>query len=418
MGLPSIGQCVNPILIGWALIYNFYMINLTIASEVVGDTSSEISKKDLADRVYKDLTANKETCEGILSRVKWSLDFQKRIGNDIPWSPEAIKERISGNLIGFIAETVSEKIPLLDAQTVFNPGKIPLESLKVVSPQEFAGSDSNKKGDVLAHMLRKSFEEKPLKMFDPNIRLKNNPVIGMFKEERRKSGAPQVPSQEYGRQLREYMVRMKEEMEEETIKSYAYGEVKEKDGSVTPAGEFFGQTAISDGIVIKEGEPVGIFEVKAYKAEELDKAMLLIRKSGKEATYFKGTAADFGKKYPGADKEQYNIGADIDKEVAFVDILRGLTGKGTDMGADNLVLLRFPNDIPDNLLTQYGEMVVSYGFTNVVIQKLPFSREELEIIAKEVIKSRWSILNFQLLKGNNFANRDLNVLHEYANSEE
>ena len=88
------------------------------------------------------------------------------------------------------------------------------------------------------------------------------------------------------------------------------------------------------------------------------------------------------------------------------------------MGADNLVLLRFPNDIPDNLLTQYGEMVVSYGFTNVVIQKLPFSREELEIIAKEVIKSRWSILNFQLLKGNNFANRDLNVLHEYANSEE
>ncbi len=397
------------------------MINSAVASEVVSDTSLEISKKDLADRIYKDLTSDKGACEEILSRVKWSLDFQKRIGNEIPWSPEAIKERISGNLIGFIAETVSEKIPLSDAQTVFNPRKIPLESLKVVSPQKFTGLPSNKKSDILADGIRRSLNEKPLRIFDPNVRLKNNPAIEMFKEGRRKSGAPQVSPQEYGRQLREYMALMEEEMEKELIKGYAYGEVREKDGSVTPAGEFFGGTVIPDGIVTKEGEeeePVGIFEVKAYTAEELDRAMALIRKSGKEATYFKGTAADFSKKYPGADKEQYGIGVDIDKEVAFVDILRGLTGEGTGTGVENLVLLRFPNDIPDNLLIQYGEMIVSYGFTNVVIQKLPFSREELNIIAKEVIKSRWSILSLQLLKGKNFSSRDLDVLHKYANSEE
>lgn len=394
------------------------MSNSTATLEVVSDITSEISKQDLADQVHKGLIADKVACEEMLARVKWSLDLQNRSGNKITWGPEAIKGRISGNLIGFIAEAVSEKIPLSNAQTVFNPQTIPLEALKVVSPQEFADSTSNAKGDILAYMLRRSFEEKPFKFLDPKVRVKNNPLIDMFKKERRESGASQVSSQEYGIELGKYLVRMKDAMEEEVIEGYAHEKAREKDGSVTPAGEFIKATVIPDGIVTdKEGYPVGVFEVKAYDAEELGDAMFLIRKRGREATYFKGTAANFGKMYPGADKEQYSIGVDIDKEVAFVDILRGLTGKGTDMGAGNLVLLRFPNDIPDNLLIQYGEMIVSYGFTNVVIQKLPFSREELDIIAREVIKSKWGTLSFQSLRGSNFSERDLEVLRKYAGIE-
>ena len=106
----------------------------------------------------------------------------------------------------------------------------------------------------------------------------------------------------------------------------------------------------------------------------------------------------------------------VDGEVAFVDILRGLAGLGPERDSHNLVVLRFPGDIPDNLLIQYGEMIVSYGFRNVVIQKLPFSGEKLDIIARELVKAQWSSLISHSSKGN-FSNRELGVLKEYAGIE-
>ncbi len=99
--------------------------------------------------------------------------------------------------------------------------------------------------------------------------------------------------------------------------------------------------------------------------------------------------------------------------MAFVDILRGLAGLGPERDSHNLVILRFPNDIPDNLLKQYGEMIVAYGFRNVVIQKLLFSGEELDVIARELVKTQWSGLISHSSKGN-FSNRELGVLKDYA----
>lgn len=384
--------------------------------EQIDDLSPESFKHKLAEQVYRELIGDSVKCAELLARVKWSMGVQKRGGRDVPWSSDAAEGKLSGNLRGLVAEAVSEGMPLLEAQTVFNSKGVTLEKFSVVSPQEFAGSPSNKKGDVLSHLLKQSLKNKPLQAFDPTVRMKNNPIIATFKAERETAKAPEVSREEYNRQIRAYLEEARKHMEEEIVQGYAYAPVREKGGSITPAGEWYGSTVIPDALIIDQDVPVGIVEVKAYQADELAKLLALIRTTGKESIRYTGTADQFGKTYSGAEKDPYSLGADLNGEVAFVDILRGLAGLGRGKTLDNLVVLRFPNDIPDNLLSQYGEVAVSCGFSNVVIQKLPFSGEELDIIAKELVKAQWSDLSSHSTKAN-FSDRELRVLKTYAGIE-
>jgi len=377
------------------------------SQQVVTGITPEISKKNLAQEVYSDRKLGKE----IVEKAKWSLDIQKQNGNKIPWSPEATEEKLSGYLRGLVAEAVSNKISLTSAQNVFTYGDTTLAALKVVSPQEYAGSITNRKGDVLSHILAESFEKKPLRVFDPNIHLNDNLIISQFKLDRLISGAPRVSPQDYAIELRRYMENKKDKMQEEIIKGYAYAPKK----GDTIAGEWYDSTVIPDGIILdKEGVPAGVLEVKAYSpADELAFLLKKIEEGGKSSTYFEGKASDFGKTYPGANIDNYKMGVELDKETEFVDIIRGVSGKGADRDASNLVLLRFPSDIPDNLLMQYGEKIVSCGYRNVVIQKLPFSGEELNVIAKEIVKHQWGNLDLQLYKLN-FSNREIEVFKNWA----
>ncbi len=395
------------------------MSKTNLSPEVSSNTSSEISKQSLANKVFESLVKDKIVGEEILSKVKWSLGVQKRgRGDVIPWDPEAATQRISGNLRGFVAEEVSKLVAFSGAKTVFkSTDDITLENLKIASPQEFSHSHTNKKGDVLGYLLRKSLKEKPLRVFDSSIRMKNNPVVHRFKEERARNKSPNVPSQEYGRQLREYIRTVEGDTNDQIVQGYTYGPVREKDGSTTPAGEWYKNTVIPDSLIIDGDTPVGIVEVKAYQTDELGALLSLIRAGGKQAIRYKGTAADFGKTYTGAEKEHFNLGVDLNGEIDFVDIVRGLSGNGEERDVHNLVVLRFPSDIPDNLLVQYGEMISSYGYQNIVIQKLPFSNLELDTIAKEIVKSQWGNLSFQLLEGDNYSNRELSVLEKYYKGE-
>jgi hypothetical protein len=381
--------------------------------------SVETPKQDLAQEVYKEITSDKELCGEILSKVKWSLSIQKNGEKSGPWNPELAKERISGNLRGMVAEAVSEKIPLSDAETIYSSKNTDLGSYKTVSSQEFSNAPTNRKGDVLSHLLKKSLEEKPLQVFDPNIRDSNNPIVQQFKKERKLNNEPKVSPEEYIKLLKTYMKTQKENYNEDIIRGYTWAMIKGKNGKVDiPAGEWFGSTVIPDRLVVDgNGKLAGILEDKAYPADELAKLFSIIKEKGKQAVFYHGTAADFGKTFRGADDEPYTIGADLDKETTFADIIGALKEGASEKGADNLVVLRFPADMPDNLLNQYGEMISSYGYQNVVIQKLPFSVGELEVIAKEVVKSHWNNLLLQLGKDRNFSDRELNVLREYAGIE-
>ncbi len=384
---------------------------LPVATEA--PISSDEAKQEFAQKIYTEVLKDEGACEETLSRLKWSLSFSRVKG--IPWNEEASTQRMVGGLRGFFAEYVGDRLPVSMAETVYSSREIPLADLNIISPRDYVESPTNRKGDVLGTALNTSFEEHPMHLFgaDP---LHNKILIEKFEEERRKNHAPKVSYEERQRLLQEYLARTEETITREFKEGMVYGEVKEGKGKF-PAGEIFASTVIPDGILVNaEGAGVGVVEVKAYTADELSRLLELTRNSPTGAVQYTGKASDFGRTYAGASMESFTLGADVAKEVAFIDTVRDLIG-GSETGGDNennLIVLRFPADIPNNLLVQYGERIVNYGFPNVVIQKLPLSGPELDIIAKEIVKSRWGAIGMQLLKKQNFADREIKVLAKYV----
>ena len=165
---------------------------------------------------------------------------------------------------------------------------------------------------------------------------------------------------------------------------------------------------------------LGSVEVKAYDADELATLIGKIRNnegSQDSGTRFKvkGTASEFGKKFPGADQVVFNMGFDINKEVGFVDFIRGVSKGDPDLYEQNIVALRFPNDIPDNLLNQLVQLIVDYGYPNVVIQKLPLSTQEIDVISKKLIEDTFSDIWLQILPIN-FSEKEIDLLKKFINT--
>ncbi|OGC45595.1 hypothetical protein A2V49_03830 [candidate division WWE3 bacterium RBG_19FT_COMBO_34_6] len=350
--------------------------------------------------------------------MKWSISFQKNRDESIPWNEKRSLEHLSGNLRGIVAEEISLELSPNAIETVFSSKDFSLKKLAIKLPQNFTDALTNRKGDVLGAALAHSLKEKPLEIFnkdkiDPRIKTQ-------FDMELLKTGSPRLPAPEYYKKLNDYIEDLERGVAEDFMKN-TWGKVKEKDSTITPAGEFYDQTTIPDAIIGNENnEMIGFIEVKAYTSDELAALLKLIRQRiedhGSNSPHYEGTASNFGKNYPGAEKEKFTMGVDLDKEIKFLDTLRGLVNGEPDKDSDNLIILRFPNDIPDNLLMQYGELIVSYGYPNLVIQKLPYMVEELNVISKTLLGTQMQKLNYQLMKKMNFSDRELSVLEKYSKS--
>lgn len=102
------------------------------------------------------------------------------------------------------------------------------------------------------------------------------------------------------------------------------------------------------------------YVLQAESPANMEVAALL--KSLDELKFSKGQTIDFG--------------LDLRGEDAFVDILRAGNGF-KERGKDNLVVLRFPADIPDGLLQVVGANADRLGY-KILIQKLPFTRQEIQ----------------------------------------
>jgi len=248
-----------------------------------------------------------------------------------------------------------------------------------------------------------------------------------FKESRK--GKPYLSKEDYNRELRAFIKNIDDnsdvtnpKMEKSLREDYESVRKGLPDGYTTLTSEMYDDTALPDGFIVKEGssekpkELVGIMEVKSYTPDELYGLMNKVKETGKLGIRFEGVASDFGKTYPGADKDKFNLGVDLNKEIEFADFVRGVFDGKPNRYEGNVVVLRFPSDIPDNLLCQYGQMIVDYGYPNVLIQKLPLSNEEINTISKEIVNANYSDICFQLLKKFNFSNKEIAVLDQYRKS--
>jgi hypothetical protein len=311
--------------------------------------SKETTKEELTQEVYEKIIS--ENGMKFLSDAKRSAD--KNGEKDDSWDAETFRERFSGIMRGMTAEVVSEKTPLADAETVYSSKDANLGAYKTITPQEYSGAPTNRKGDILSYLVDKSLREKPLP---------NSPFVEMFKKERLLANTPKVSQEEYYKQLRKYLKEEKDAVNEEIMKGYTWGPVKgqsvkgKDDKPGYPAGEFYGSTVIPDKLIVNgNGELIGFVEDKAYIADELAKLFTLVEEGKKQTLFYKGTAAECGKTYQHAKEESYTLGADLNKESTFVDILSGFVEHTSEKAVDNIVVLRFPADMPDNLLNRYGE---------------------------------------------------------------
>ncbi len=393
--------------------------SLVTSGEMPQDQKPELSGES---ELYKLLA---EYREEILSTIKWSLVQQDKLPN-VPKSDERVISFIEGNLKGMVAEKLSVLLGFDNVETVFKSDGFPgmgfsLEALETLSPGDYVGS-SNRKADIISTALKNSLEDKPLGYRKGKD---DSEIVSDFKESRR--GKPYLPKEQYGELLRFYIKTTRKKLSdalskinEDLLEDYKSPPRNAPLGYDTFVGEMFRNTVIPDAFIIKKGEKtdlVGLVEVKAYTPDELATLIDKIKKnegSQESGTRFKvtGTAYEFGKIFPGAEKVKFNMGFDINKEVGFVDFIRGVSKGESNRYEQNIVVLRFPKDIPNNLLSQFGQLIVDYGYPNVVIQKLPFSNQDLIDISRRIVNDTFSDVWLQRLKMN-FSDKEIALLDTY-----
>jgi hypothetical protein len=332
---------------------------------------------------------------------------------------------LEGNLRGLVAEKVSELVGINEAKNVFVSGDFSIEDCSIISPQELVGSPKDTKASVISTSLIKGLQDKPIEIFGEPLSISEK--IAQFKESRK--GKSYVPKEVYNKLLKSFL----EDLDEKSGGTNQEIETDlRKDFELVPRGsppeystltsETYYSTVIPDALIVKADssktgwDVVGVGEVKAYLADEVYTLMNKIRESGKLGTQYEGVASDFGKTYEGADKDRFTMGVDLNKETEFADFVRGVFLGKPNNYEENIILLRFPNDIPDNLLKQFGQMVVDYGYPKVVIQKIPVSIQEINVISKEIINAAYPDICFQLLNRYNFSDKEISVLDRFRNS--
>jgi hypothetical protein len=314
----------------------------------------------LEEQLKKIIDENKDA---IIPRVKWQKKlYDSKNGKENGQDNIAIEKKFVGLLRGDFAERLSDTLQLPQCDTVFSTDSV-LPNLTVDSFKTLYTNSS--KGGLLRNAVYKSMKEEP----PTGIKRLINQSVRNFNERKGKYN----------------------ELMQEIREGYAIGsEGKIVEEGQTDAGEkvweghpgiLYEDSVIPDGVLFNDnGELAGFTEVKGYTPEEFDALLKELNKLKAEGALTKPSAkveiANDG------NNESYNLGAEIFEEIKFIDHLRRV-GYGQQELSDNMqVVLRFPNDISDDALKEYGDIIESFHLPHVIIQKLPLSSAQLSEAAK------------------------------------
>ena len=310
-------------------------------------------------------------------KLKWMIGFNKTEGE--AWTPEKAEGRIKGYLRALIAERVSSLIEIGQAETVYQSPNMSgdlLSDLSIASLNQITGQYT--KEGALKFAVSRSLEKSPVKY--PNL------LSGL--EERWATLADLV-----------------QRTNKEIVEGYASKDL----GDRPSGGIFYEEGVVPDAFAIDlDSNILGLVEVKAYLPREVEIMVTNIRNSERRVP----------RTHVSTEIGEMDLGVDLDREVKFVDIIRtnGFS-QSVALNEKAVIILRFPKDSSDEYLKEYGKIIVDYGFVNVLIQKLPFSSEEITQLSRRCVKSRMPELEWG---GNrmNFSERELQVLRKFAGEQE
>jgi hypothetical protein len=174
------------------------------------------------------------------------------------------------------------------------------------------------------------------------------------------------------------------------------------------------------------GEIVAPIEVKAYSEEEIK---IWTEDLKKLAEDMRSTPTLKTKSQVG-DREM-NLGLEPTAELRFIELMNFVRlgnensesfkhyyeKLATTEPDESPIVLRFTEDISDQAIQELGKACEKLGFTNLVIQKLPFTREELGIGAQHFCKKNLDKLSDRKVAGYAGSPRDKKIFEALAQKE-
>lgn len=314
--------------------------------------------------------------EEILSKIKWQLEFTQKKHND-PFNKQTIEKQLDGLLRGDFAERLSLQFEPQQCRTVYNPTNIELSQYHIASFESL--TDQKTKAGILAFAVRKSFKDSPPK----NLTTYLDSITD--NDDRKEALMDQITN--------------------EIVEGYS------SKGTETNSGIFFRDTVIPDATLVNSKDEIaGVVEVKAYFPEELHRLVVRLNNDAESGKQLK-THADIG--VSGSTPSKLNLGIDLNREIEFIDILRSVGFGLKELDVTMPALIRFPSDIPDDLIINYGDILTRCGYS-VVLQKIPITTTELTKRAKEFVRNNLELITNKAHKGMTFSDRERKVLEDYS----
>ena len=146
---------------------------------------------------------------------------------------------------------------------------------------------------------------------------------------------------------------------------------------------------LPDAVILERGQPVGVIETKCWHTEELEAFTEHIsgqppgtvpdgKLTGEDIDIARAIE-DKPRKHTGT--KNFDLTLRLAEEIVFVETS---TGKRLD---NALLVLRFPGNIPPDVIESLLEELKNRGFKNILIQQILIDAEEVELIAQEFMQS-------------------------------
>jgi hypothetical protein len=113
------------------------------------------------------------------------------------------------------------------------------------------------------------------------------------------------------------------------------------------------------------------------------------------------------------------LGANLEAEFHYIEHnIKGRSGYISEDPLDMFAVLRFPEDIPDDLLIELGQLMEQAHYA-VAIQKIPFTNEEINMLAKAKTAKYLTLIqkNTLIFNGGNsrfFTPRDIRIYEKLS----
>lgn len=344
---------------------------------------AEITKDEIAARVLdKELEVDDRNLRNLPSIMKWTLNINK--GKE-HWSKEKTESMISGLARGMIAERVNLLVPLDQAETILPDPRIQ----KMISESSIISTSDESIPALGVNMRTREIVEGRLKGKKPGI---------LQAAVRDTIKVPDV---------------VPEKLRDQYISDVIEGYGGSSPSPEADAGIHYEETTIPDAFIKYHYQIIGAVESKAYSAGEFK---LYVDEAKKQRKLHVEVSTERYNEFLGAEEEHWgggiNLGFDVEGEQRMVDILRDSL-YGADAMDDYVpILLRVPADVDNQDIEEYYGLCRELGLENMIVQKLPFSSEELDELGVKAIKAVKE--EFTKRDHMSLSNRELKVLGEYA----